>query len=1015
MAARVRGWLAWLLLGLILCNWTPLFSNQSGRGIELPEIVVLGQDRARLEGFRDFSLLPALVPGLKPEPVAGKLEMAAVQGAGPEWKTASGPAPGCAYRNVLTASLARGFGGLEAYYNSGRQKYLEGLEDEAAIYFSAGLEKYPAAPQAPDCHYWLGEIALHRRNYDAARRHFSAAAAAEKGRFYFYAAHALAWLDYRERRWEAAANWFAIAARSPVACLQSSAHLWRAESLLRLGRLEAGRKVLEKLAAGYPAAPEHRAALYRLATLAFNRRDYRTARRYLENLPASGKSDDILRRQADLALGWCCYFLQDYVAAAALFAGLEKRVAASDPVQPLAFLGRILTAIAQRRIDRALELYKQRPVPLKTVPAAAAAARRLLVALTVAGRRDEARELARELTGNYPPQLLKAEDFRFRAALEAAAGEPETALEVLKKGLALFAGRFSGMVSLKLEKARILLAVGRSAAALKLLDGLNRERSGIKVVADRDRFFLLYARALNREGRFSRTLELLRRLPPNSSREDQAALLYERGWAALKLGRYGEAVDDFRGFLNLGRDSERLRPLRDNAELNRVEALFNLHRDEEVKAQLEDFIRRRPQSPFVPRARNYLGLLAMRHGEFARAGKLFAAALTGKPAPDHDLKAEILYNLGESYFSREQFRKAIALYRKVADGCPDCLIGGRALIRIGESWFNLGEYLKSRVVYLQAKKAFPGGEIEEKAAYGMLLLAYNQDRYRYLEIEVKNFIRRFPDSEYAVPLLLLLLDLYQRQNRQVKLNVLLGELEAGDYPETIRLEAVFRHFRIEEQARKFAAAAALGERLLKEFPGSKYEPDCRLFLAQRAFAAGDYAAAGKWLGELPESCPDLVLRRRARLLAARINQAAGRPAAARRDYLKILEERRDDPPAFAACRGLARLLVGEGKIDEALFYFDRAAADPDHRTAARALLEKAASLEKAGRWRQALAVCLRLGYLFPEQRAEVTEALLRALALARAGKEKETADRVRQKLAGCKLSPEQQRRLEKLR
>ena len=113
--SRIKNFTAWLLVAMFLFSWQPLFSNQSGDGLHLPEVVVIGEDRARIEGFRDFGLLPALAPGIKLEPVAENLTLEAGASPGPDWETAAAQTPGCAYRNPVTASLARGFGGAEGY------------------------------------------------------------------------------------------------------------------------------------------------------------------------------------------------------------------------------------------------------------------------------------------------------------------------------------------------------------------------------------------------------------------------------------------------------------------------------------------------------------------------------------------------------------------------------------------------------------------------------------------------------------------------------------------------------------------------------------------------------------------------------------------------------------------------------------------------------------------------------------------------------------------------------------
>jgi len=1002
-----------LLLGLFF-TWTPLFSNQSGDGLKLPEVVVVGEDRARLEGFRDFGLLPALAPGIKLEPVADRLNLSAGQdSASPRWESASSTAPGCAYRNPVTASLARGLGGAEAYYNSGRQKYLERLFDEARTYFLAGLDKYPDSPLVPDFHYWLGEIAIRREDNAAARRHFLLAAR-PGSRFFHYSCYSLAWLDYQEKKYPEAAEWFAKAAFSSETRLTSAALFWEGEALLRCNRQAEGEAVLERLVTTFPDAVEYRAGLYRLATLAFNRHDYRSALNLLEKMPRPAEGSDMLQRQADLARGWCLYFLASYPEARSIFARLQSSKAGVDDVVPLAFLGQVLALLQEKDLDGAHRLFASRPPELKTSPVAAAALRELLAAAFKTGRLQLTVALGDELTTGFPPALLKVEDFRFLARLRVDRKEYEKALQTLARGLRIFSRDRRAQALLNLERARVLCAAGRMDEALPLLSGLFAEKELITETVDRDLLYLLYTRALNHQKKYAKTLEVLSVLPSGSSASGQADLLYERGWAALKSHLYGPAVEDFSSFLNLAAGQGKSSSIIENAELNRAEALFNLHRDEEAQAVLEDFVRRHPDSPFLSRARNYLGLIALRHGEFEKASRIFKTILAEDRELDDKLKPEVIYNLGESLFSREKFAQAIAVYERLTREYPGSEICGRALIRMGESYFNLGEYLKAQLVYLKAKQAFPGGGIDEKASYGMLLLAYNQDKHQYLEIEVKRFIKRFPESSYTVPLLMLLVDLYQRQGRENDLLALLRDLENGDYARVLKLEAYYRHFQIDLKAGRKAAAAVDCQRLLKLFPGSKYECDCRIFLARQDFAAGKSEAALARLGDLARICPDMALRREATLLKARIYQSVGNFDQARKSYTAVVDENSSDRFAFQAFSGLGRLFAERREFDEALFFYKKAAANPDTRAAARATLDRAEVLEKAGKRRAALQTCLRLSYLFPKEKKLIAEALLRALRLARAEKDDQTAARVLEKLKSLPLSETQRKELKKI-
>ncbi len=1017
---RIKNILAWLFLLVFLFNWQPLFSNQSGDGLNLPEVVVVGEDSARLEGFRDFGLLPKLAPGIKLEPVADNLTLkSGATGPGPGWETAQTQAPGCAYRHSLTASLARGFGGAEGYYRSGRQKYIEGLLLEAHSYFSEGLKKYKESELIPDFHYWLGEIDFRQERYPAARKHFAVVANSPGHRFYHFSCYSLAWLDYREKSYVEAGKWFAIAAASRERRLASAALFWESEALFQNAETAAGHSVLLQLTAEYPDSAEYRAALYRLATLAFNQRDYKISLDYLRAMPEPAAGADMLQRQADLARGWCGYFLQKYSDAETVFKELQSEIAGVDDVVPLAFLGEILAQIKLNKLEAARAVYAQRPERLLQAPVAAAALRELAVAFAEAAEPETAVTLGQELITNFPVTLLQVDDFRRLARLQATLDDNREALQTLSTGIVAFSAQGESdvtLVVLRLEEAQILYSAAEFEKALLVLESLFVKRWNIKETADRYRVYLLLVRTLNQLGNYSRTLNLLAQIPSDFAITRQADLLYERGWAALQSGNFRLADNDFSAYLKIVKETEGNTSVIQNADLNRAEALFNLHQDLETDALLVRFANRWPESEFLPRVRNYQGLLALRRGEFEAAAAIFTDLESSAVKIDPKLAAEILYNLGESLFSLERYPEAIAVYKKLAAKDPQLKLSGQALIRMGESYFNQGKYLKSQLVYLKAKQLWPDTEIDEKASYGLLLLAYNQDKFPYLEIEVKSFINRFPDSSYTVPLMLLLTDLYQRQGREADLFALLHDIETGDYAADLQLEAFFRLFKLDLKKGRKEAARSDCQRLLQRFPQSKYECDCRLYLARYAFLKGSYKAALVKLDALSANgCPDPDLSQEVTLLKARICQQSGDDFKARKLYLEVAENGTGtDARAFIAFVGLGDIFVREKKFDEALFFYDKASRNPIKTEAAAAVLKSAVTLEAAGRISAARKLYLRISYLYPEQQHIVGEALLAALRLAKQEKDKATANKITEKLNALQLDKAQRREFEKL-
>jgi tetratricopeptide (TPR) repeat protein len=205
--------------------------------------------------------------------------------------------------------------------------------------------------------------------------------------------------------------------------------------------------------AEFANAAEYRAALYRLATLAFNRQDYRAAMNYLAAMPRPASGSDMLQRQADLARGWCLQFLKAYPEALAVFQRLRSEKPGVDDVVPLAFLGEVLAYLRQQQFDPALAVFEQRPAELKAAPVAAAAARELIAA-AIAGRNpDAAVKVGRELTTVFPARLLQVTDFRTLARLEVEKKDFPAALAPIDRGLEAFADKDLEQARLQLEQA----------------------------------------------------------------------------------------------------------------------------------------------------------------------------------------------------------------------------------------------------------------------------------------------------------------------------------------------------------------------------------------------------------------------------------------------------------------------------------------------------------------------------------------------------------------------------------
>jgi tetratricopeptide (TPR) repeat protein len=108
----------------------------------------------------------------------------------------------------------------------------------------------------------------------------------------------------------------------------------------------------------------------------------------------------------------------------------------------------------------------------------------------------------------------------------------------------------------------------------------------------------------------------------------------------------------------------------------------------------------------TPRVRNKLGVLYARHGQWDSAEQQFLKILAGGdylPA---------LYNLGNLYFLREEWQKALAQFQKAAKLSPG---DEKIRIALARVYHELGNYGMAQNLYDQAKETDP--QLAEKYAY----------------------------------------------------------------------------------------------------------------------------------------------------------------------------------------------------------------------------------------------------------------------------------------------------------
>lgn len=213
--------------------------------------------------------------------------------------------------------------------------------------------------------------------------------------------------------------------------------------------------------------------------------------------------------------------------------------------------------------------------------------------------------------------------------------------------------------------------------------------------------------------------------------------MQEGGVGGEDLGALSTQVSSVRGVSEENRfDVERLA-----ADLLTVQQFFNsrLEQEEARLAQLESLLG--VAAPETPSSSNGTAVASEGEsepindapdGEAASAEQRLELALdqlnngnaaaargilTGwlKDFPDHDLRAEAQYHLGESHFQQEAFPSAARAFQKVKDEFPESSWAPPAMLRLGESLEKLGKQDSADAFYRGVINTYPDSEAAKKA------------------------------------------------------------------------------------------------------------------------------------------------------------------------------------------------------------------------------------------------------------------------------------------------------------
>jgi cellulose synthase operon protein C len=883
--------------------------------------------------------------------------------------------------------------------------------------WAALLKAHPADPLALKGRYYLAICQLKEDDWPAAEKTLRAVltspadadtlalARLELGRGLFRAAQQAKAPQAFAAAAEALELFLAANPKHPQAA--EAAHL-AGEALWQAGRRDDALAAWQAFLRSYPGAPQTPAVLYALGVGLADEKKYAAAAPILERFAKEHAdhrlADDVALWRADVATALDRPAdTERIVAAVATGAGPR----AADALERLAD-----ARWAQKKFPQAAEAYAKlsagKPGP-RTARAAAMAGR----SFAEAGRTDEARKwLAEAVAAGGPTGLDAAHRL---ALLELDAKRPEAALAVADRGLAAAAQEKSAdvatLAALALDRADALWAIpGKGADAI----------DAFAAVADRypntpsaGPATSMAALALLRAGKpaesFARADAFLVKHAKAAAAEAVADVRAIRAEALLAQGEHAAAAAAYRELIDASPKSPK-RPAwqsREGAALAAAgkwqeahaalaAAAPGLRATSQAEAMLLDatalveldkpadaarvLVALDKAHPTWPRRDEAL-LLAVRALDEAGDSKaaLATAERLAKEFPAASNADVAWYRLGQLRQQAGDREAAIAAFTASLDAKPDGSRAPWARLAIGWCHESAGQLDQAIAAWSDLVAKHPG---TTAAASGLLARADARQRTGDFAGGLADCQRLLDEGDLAKQLdaaavaearflqALCLAGAEKDAQAAATFKKLLGE--RPDFPAADRA-TLEMGLALARSGKQEAAAAAFAA-LVKQFPQSSYAADAWLELAERRWAAEDWAAAAEAYRAAiaaAGAAPDLALlveQARHKLGWTHVMQDEDAPAA--EAFAAQLAAAPDGPLAADAAALLGDALVSLGKPAEADKAFAKALADPQKLSseALRGLAFIRAAEAAAGReaWQESLAFAEQLLALEPE-------------------------------------------------
>ena len=443
------------------------------------------------------------------------------------------------------------------------------------------------------------------------------------------------------------------------------------------------------------------------------------------------------------------------------------------------------------------------------------------------------------------------------------------------------------------------------------------------------------------------------------------AAKYALGWSYFKMGDYENATGPLIDFLeNYEPPSIALFPFDTDTKLRIGDAFYAQGEYRDALQYYNDTIGAEPGGDYA---------MFQVANSYYRMNRNFEAVTQFRRMlriyPYSTLREQAQYNIAYIYLNTGNYDQAVEEFNTVIERFPGTEWAARSQYNIGDSYYNAGEYERAIEEYTRVLEGYPGSTYILEAINGIQFAQLSAGESDSSTDVLESFLDENPTSETADRL----------RFRQAENTLQSGDYQAAvaDFRQYLRItnnqsmmpEAYFNLADAYQRMNQPDDAAEAYQTVINEFPQSDRMAPALAELGQIQLEREEYSNARTTFEQLAET--DQRFRQEAFLGIGRAALGLGDTGSARQYFERVLSINESNDAARA---GLGKVLLADGRPDEARRLFSMVANENNTAIGAEAQYLLAESYQEAGDTDQALEEYSRVRVLFEAYDIWVAEA-----------------------------------------